>query len=354
MLHNKNAQGSKIEDNAQDHSASNLKALSDAQLQLQIRELAKTEQRLTLQVLLHLKEICDRKLHAKLGYASLWEYTVKELGYCEASASSRIAAMRLMVSVPEARTQIESGKLTLSQAARIQQFIRKENQASSEPITKKETKAIILASLGSSIRETQRMLEAKAQERRPSLIAENPNQPTISFQADEETIQMLERLRELRGNLGALELFKLSLRTTLDKLDPLRKKQKLIENSKPDPSLFAQKLKDDCLVLDRNLCPTSPKPSRFIPQWIRIEVTKRSKGQCEYHSPLNGKRCESRYRVQYDHIVPIARGGEGTLENIQHLCGLHNRTKGAKMEPAYFETGLAPISSGRGSPSLST
>ncbi len=153
---------------------------------------------------------------------------------------------------------------------------------------------------------------------------------------------MLERLRELRGNLGALELFKLSLRTTLDKLDPLRKKQK-VKSSKPDLSLFAQKLKDDCLVSDRNLYPTSPKPSRFIPQWIQIEVAKRSKGQCEYHSPLNGKRCESRYRVQYDHIVPIARGGVGTLENIQHLCGLHNRTKGVQMEAAYFGAGLAVV-----------
>ncbi len=346
MLQNKNI--------SIEQSPSSLKGLSDSQLQLRTRELAKAEQRLTLQVLLHLKEISDRKLHAKLGYASLWEYTVKELGYCEASASSRIAAMRLMASVPEARTQIENGKLTLSQAARIHQFIRKENQASSEPITKSETKAIIQASLGSSIRETQRMLEAKAQERRPSLIEEKPNQPVVSFQADEETLQMLERLRELRGNLGALELFKLSLKTTLDKIDPLRKMQKVIGNSKPDPSLFAQKLKDDCLAVDRNLCPTSPKPSRFIPQWIRIEVAKRSKGQCEYHSPLSGKRCESRYRVQYDHIVPIARGGIGTLENIQHLCGLHNRTKGVQLESAYFEAGLVPISSERGSPRSST
>ncbi len=341
MLQNESTQASKIKNISTEQSPSSLKGLSDSQLQLRIRELAKAEQRLTLQVLLHLKEISDRKLHAKLGYASLWEYAVKELGYCEASASSRIAAMRLMVSVPEARTQIENGKLTLSQAARIQQFIRKENQVSSQPITKSETKAIIQASVGTSIRETQRMLEAKAQERRPSLIAEKPNQPTISFQADEETMQMLERLRELRGNLGALELFKLSLRTTLDKLDPLRKKQKVIGNSKPDPSLFAQKPEDDCLVFDRNLCPTSPKPSRFIPQWIRIEVAKRSKGQCEYHSPLNGKRCESRYRVQYDHIVPIARGGVGTLANIQHLCGLHNRTKGVQMEAAYFGVGHA-------------
>ncbi len=353
MRQNESTQASKIKNISTGQLPSSLKALSDSQLQLRIRELARAEQRLTLQVLLHLKEISDRKLHAKLGYASLWEYAVKELGYCEASASSRIAAMRLMVSVPEARTQIENGKLTLSQAAKIQQFIRKENQASSEPITKKETKAIIQASLGSTIRETQRMLEAKAQERRPSLIAENPNQPTISFQADEETLQMLERLRELRGNLGALELFKLSLKTTLDKLDPLRKKQKVI-SSKPDLSLFAQKLKDDCLDFDRYLCPTPPKSSRFIPQWIRIEVAKRSKGQCEYHSPLSGKRCESRYRVQYDHIIPIARGGVGTLENIQHLCGLHNRTKGVQLEPAYLGTGLAANHSEGRAPNLST
>ncbi len=130
------SQASRNKNISTEQSPSSLKGLSDSQLQLRIRELAKAEQRLTLQVLLHLKEISDRKLHAKLGYASLWEYTVKELGYCEASASSRIAAMRLMVSVPEARTQIENGKLTLSQAARIQQFIRKENLSPSKPMKK--------------------------------------------------------------------------------------------------------------------------------------------------------------------------------------------------------------------------
>jgi hypothetical protein len=54
--------------------------------------------------------------------------------------------------------------------------------------------------------------------------------------------------------------------------------------------------------------------SRSIPQTVKIEVVTRDGGKC--------RRCGSIQDLQYDRIVPNARGGSSTeVNNIQLLCG---------------------------------
>lgn len=56
-----------------------------------------------------------------------------------------------------------------------------------------------------------------------------------------------------------------------------------------------------------------------IPENIRIEVWRRDGGKCA--------RCGSRERLEYDHIVPISKGGSNTGRNIELLCEKCNRSK---------------------------
>jgi len=56
-----------------------------------------------------------------------------------------------------------------------------------------------------------------------------------------------------------------------------------------------------------------------IPESVRIEVWRRDGGKCA--------RCGSRERLEYDHIVPISRGGSNTARNIELLCEDCNRRK---------------------------
>ncbi len=41
--------------------------------------------------------------------------------------------------------------------------------------------------------------------------------------------------------------------------------------------------------------------------------------------------CSSRERLEYDHIIPIAKGGSNTARNLQLLCELCNRKKGSSI-----------------------
>ncbi len=56
-----------------------------------------------------------------------------------------------------------------------------------------------------------------------------------------------------------------------------------------------------------------------IPESVRIEVWRRDGGKCA--------RCGSREKLEYDHIIPISKGGSNTARNIELLCEKHNRSK---------------------------
>ncbi len=60
-----------------------------------------------------------------------------------------------------------------------------------------------------------------------------------------------------------------------------------------------------------------------IPEAVRIEVWRRDGGKCAI--------CGSRENLEYDHIIPVSKGGSNTARNIELLCEKHNRSKGAKI-----------------------
>ncbi len=71
------------------------------------------------------------------------------------------------------------------------------------------------------------------------------------------------------------------------------------------------------------------KRSRYIPQAAKDEVYMRDGGRCT-HVGTNGKRCVKRDNLQIDHIVPYAKGGRNTIENLRLLCPGHNRLAAKK------------------------
>jgi hypothetical protein len=60
-----------------------------------------------------------------------------------------------------------------------------------------------------------------------------------------------------------------------------------------------------------------------IAESVRLFVWQRDKGQCV--------KCGSQERLEFDHIIPVVRGGSNTERNIQLLCEPCNRSKGANV-----------------------
>lgn len=61
-----------------------------------------------------------------------------------------------------------------------------------------------------------------------------------------------------------------------------------------------------------------------IPEQVRIAVWRRDGGKC--------CRCGSRERLEYDHIIPVSKGGGNTERNIELLCERCNRKKSDNIE----------------------
>ena len=68
----------------------------------------------------------------------------------------------------------------------------------------------------------------------------------------------------------------------------------------------------------------STAAGRYIPAEIKREVTTRDGGRRTFVSE-QGKRCESRTRVELDHVIPVARGGQTIASNLRLLCRAHNQ-----------------------------
>jgi 5-methylcytosine-specific restriction endonuclease McrA len=64
--------------------------------------------------------------------------------------------------------------------------------------------------------------------------------------------------------------------------------------------------------------------SKAIPAAVKREVWIRDGGRCQW--PLDGGGiCGSTHRLEFDHIVPRARGGASTVGNIRLCCRIHNQ-----------------------------
>lgn len=60
-----------------------------------------------------------------------------------------------------------------------------------------------------------------------------------------------------------------------------------------------------------------------IPEKVRREVWRRDRGRCV--------KCGSLEKLEFDHIIPVSKGGANTARNLQLLCESCNRSKGAKI-----------------------
>lgn len=68
----------------------------------------------------------------------------------------------------------------------------------------------------------------------------------------------------------------------------------------------------------------SSEYSRYIPSEVKQQVWRRDAGKCVI--------CGSKRHLEYDHELPVSKGGSDTVNNIRILCKQCNRKKSGKIE----------------------
>ncbi|WP_413291281.1 HNH endonuclease [Bdellovibrio sp. HCB337] len=316
-----------------------LMKISNQELLLRLEKLSKTERKITHLVLWNINEIESRKLYADLGFGSMYEYLTKHLGYGESSAYRRIQSARLLKQIPHLAEKIEEGSLNLTQLTQVQKCLKEEKKMGA-PIDLPKTLEILEKIENKSSLETQKVLAIEF------------NQP----------IHMHEVAKPQRDNSTRLEIT-----FTGEQMKTLTEAKELLSHTLPESSwaevitFLAKKQiekvkgKYDRAVSDlkntsnrkgnitlqvESVQTRNPKSASrgsistqgfFIKQkreHIRLttkrELHQRANGCCEYQDPVSGTKCDSRYQLQVDHCIPLARGGTHDLENLRLLCRTHN------------------------------
>jgi 5-methylcytosine-specific restriction endonuclease McrA len=74
---------------------------------------------------------------------------------------------------------------------------------------------------------------------------------------------------------------------------------------------------------------------RYIPLDVRWAVWKRDGRRCTFVGE-NGLRCPACTDLDFDHIIPVGRGGASTVDNVRLLCAAHNQYEAERIFGAGF------------------
>jgi hypothetical protein len=311
-----------------------LSKLNDDELISRLDRLASAERKALPEMLACLSAVEDRGLHLDRSFSSMLEYCVERLKWSEGAAMQRLVVAKTAALYPEVYSYLQDGLLNLSAVSRLSAHLTPAN--SMEILSRaagrkrayldemlKQLRASSPAAVDPALESVELpsvdvlpfaegvipadAVPAAADAPIPSatLLGPIPTEPRerLSFLANESVRHDLDRSRRLlkrRCPSGSLEdVVAYLLRDFLRRCDP---------------SLRAA-------AAER---PPRERQTRGIPQWVKDRVWKRDGGCCTYAS-LSGRRCTRREMLEYDHILPWARGGSSDdPENIRLLCRAHN------------------------------
>ncbi|GGK62017.1 TerD family protein [Nocardia camponoti] len=91
----------------------------------------------------------------------------------------------------------------------------------------------------------------------------------------------------------------------------------------PDPDYVAAALEGALRVAKRLVLTPGQLDSRSISQDVKAQVWQRDGGRCV--------ECGDGHYLEFDHVIPLSRGGATSAANLQILCRACNRAKGARI-----------------------
>lgn len=262
----------------------------------------------------------SERVFVKLGFNSLFNYTVESLRLSEATAYNMITVARKVREVPELGRKIEEGLISISKAKKIAPVLTFENQA--EWLKKAETL-------------TSRKLEQEVARENPraatpeKAIYVSGDRLELSLGVSEE---LMAKIRHVQNLVSQAKGCSASLEETLEEMTSLYVKHK-------DPVEKAKRsvIKNGAVPHSTNTAtesPTTPLNSQVpgpvriripIPAHIAHAVRLRDKNTCQYRAPGKDAPCGSKRWVDLHHIKPVSQGGPNTVENLITLCRTHHQ-----------------------------
>ena len=298
--------------------------LSHNDLIANFSDLVQKERQITAQVLACIAEIDRRKLYLEKGYSSLFDFLVRDYGYSPGAAMRRVDGARLLRELPDVKDKIERGSLTLSQANQIQRAAREMKKAE-RALSTEEKQELILQIEHANKKETEKILAERLNLPMMPIQKETLHRDasvTLTMTFSAEQIEMLEQVRYMVSHAVNSQNWS-ELCVYLAKKELVRRTKTRSTNSRSTNS----KSTNTATPSNSNVAATVKKRSA-LPARVRKTLLN-TDARCQYKNH-KGEQCYSSRFLQIDHIQSVSCGGSNDIENLQILCGTHNRYKYAR------------------------
>jgi hypothetical protein len=305
-----------------------LEKLSDGQLLDRITVLVAQSKTLTSEIVLHLAEVDERRLHLALGFPSIFAYAVEALHFSEQEAYDRMSVARLTRRFPVLAALLADGSLHLTAVRILAPHLTDENHAELFTAAKHRSKREIERVLAERFPKPAVPAEIrKLPERRPLLEAPAARPPTpmpVPTPARRPVVAPLSAAEYKIQFTASARLHEKFIRAR----DGLRH---CVPNG--DPAVIFERALDELLekmAREKRGAAKTPRPpqgsderSRLVPAQVRREVYARDGEQCSFVS-ADGRRCKEKGWLEVDHVHPYAKGGATHPGNVRLLCRMHN------------------------------
>jgi len=302
------------------------------------------QDRTTMALLLaRIAEVDARRLYAPAGFPSMYLYCVHELHLSEEAARKRIHAARTARQFPAIFDAVADGRLHLTAVNRLAPYLTPENADALLKAAADKTGSEIGLLLAERFPRSEmlplvQVIPASAAQRddeRPAGQVETHASDGVGS-ASRRAPERVAAAPRPNVTPIAQDRFFIQFTTGRETHDDLQYAHALLSHQIPPgdvEAVIARALK--ALIREqekrRFAATNQPRTShrrrtskRHIPAHVRRAVWERDRGQCTFVSST-GQRCPARTLLQFDHIVPVALGGQATVEGIRIRCASHNQ-----------------------------
>jgi hypothetical protein len=307
--------------------------LDDETLLRGFESLLACDRRTTAQLLAHIGEIDARHLYLRAGFESMQAYCVRKLHLSTDAAAKRLQVARLVRELPVLFEAIADGRLHLFGIRLLAPRLNARN-----------VQELIAAAANRTGPEIELMLANRFPQAEPLRLDEGITPQVVVRQelgenshAARHASTSLEVGPKFRTKVVPIAPERYTLQVTLQGFtcNKLRRAQELPGHAVPSGDIaevLDRALELLVAHLERRKFGISRKPrqklsgatTRSSPARTRSAVHKRDGGACTALNP-DGARCNSRKNIEFDHIVPVARDGTSTVDNLRLLCRAHNQ-----------------------------
>jgi 5-methylcytosine-specific restriction endonuclease McrA len=323
-----------------------LTQLPDHALVRDLRSLVARDRVTTAELLAHLAEVDARRLYLPAGYTSMHRYCVGELKFSEDAAAKRIQALRTVREYPVVCERLADGSLHLSGVVLLAPHLTNENARELLEACTGKTSAAIREVLAArfprpDVETLLRPIAAQA------AVGCSESLGHVCESREQHATEHVD-VHTLPARVTPLAPERFALQVTVDQEthDLLRQAQALLGHAIPSGNVgevLKRSLQALVRVLEKRKFAATERPrarrsraeSRHLPAEIRREVHERDGDQCAFVGD-RGHRCEATRSLEFDHVVPVAKGGRTCAENLRLRCRAHNQYEAERTFGAGF------------------